>query len=58
MVVERDEDCSVTFQLDVCLNFELEKSLLEFADGVKVLRPKSLVRSIAARLRLAAGQYE
>lgn len=58
MVVERDEDGSVTFQLDVCLNFELEKSLLEFADGVKVLRPKSLVRSIAARLRLAAGQYE
>ena len=48
----------MTFQLDVCLNFELEKSLLEFADGVKVLRPKSLVRSIAARLRLAAGQYE
>ena len=34
---------------------EIERLL---ADGVKVLRPKSLVRSIAARLRLAAGQYE
>jgi len=38
--------------------FEQEKSLLDLADGVKVLRPKSLVRSIAAMLRLAAGRYE
>ena len=58
MVAERHEDGSVTFQLNVCVNFELEKALLEFADGVKVLRPKSLVRSIRSRLRNAAAQYE
>lgn len=56
-VIERGEDGSVTFRIDVVLNFELERDLLAFGDGVKVLKPERLVKSIRERLRLAAQQY-
>lgn len=58
MVIERNEDGSAIFQITVCLNYELEKSLLEFAEGIKVLRPKSLVSKIHRRLKSACLMYE
>jgi len=58
MVVERLEDGSVTFQIVVCHNFELEKTLLEFAEQIKVLSPKTLVNNIHKRLKAAAAQYD
>ena len=58
MVAERREDGSAVFQLNVCLNFELEKSLMEFGEGIKVLCPKSLVNTIRKRHRDAAALYE
>jgi len=58
MVVERKEDGSAIFQINVCHNFELEKVMLEFGEDIKVLSPKSLVTQIRKRLKLAAAQYE
>ena len=58
MVVERNEDGSAVFQLTVCVNYELEKALVEFGEGVKVLEPKSLVSRIHARMKAALALYE
>lgn len=56
-IVERDEDGAATFQMEVVLNPELEKDLLGFGEGIKVLSPSQLADSISKRLRAAAGQY-
>lgn len=58
VVTERREDGVTVFQLYVCLNFELEKSLLEFGEGVRVLAPEVLVSHIKNRLRAAVEQYD
>lgn len=58
MVLERNEDGSAIFQLNVCINYELEKSIIEFGEGVKVLAPKSLVSSIRSRLKAACKLYD
>jgi len=58
MVVERMEDGSAIFQIKVCHNYELEKVMLEFAEDIKVLSPRSLVAQIRKRLKLAAAQYK
>lgn len=57
-IVERNEDGSAVFQLDVVPNFELEKALLEYADGIRVLSPKHLVDQTRKRLENAARLYE
>ena len=58
MVVERNEDGSAVFQITVCLNYELEKSLMEFGEGIKVLSPKSLVARISKRYSLVKSFYD
>lgn len=58
MVVERAEDGSAIFQINVCHNFELEKTILEYGDFIKVLSPKNLVSAIKKRLRDALERYE
>lgn len=58
MVVERNEDGSAIFQITVCENYELEKSLIEFGEGIKVLSPKPLVTKIRNRLVMALNLYE
>lgn len=58
MVVERETDGSAIFQICVCLNFELEKTLLEFGEYVQVLAPKRLANAIKNRLRSALERYE
>ena len=57
-VAERREDGSVTFQLNVIPNFELEKAFLEYGDGVKVLSPQHFVSQIKKRIIRAAKAYE
>ena len=57
-VVERSEDGSAIFEIHVRENFELEKTFLEFGEGVKVLSPKALVSKIAGRLKAAAQMYD
>ena len=58
MVVEADEDGNTVFQMQVIINPELERDILAYGDGVKVIAPKSLRDSIARRLKAAAGNYD
>ena len=57
-VVERSEDGSAVFEIYACENYELEKTLLEFGEDVKVLSPKALVKRIGKRLKAAAEMYD
>ena len=58
IVVEIDEDGNGIFQMEVILNYELEKELLGFGEGIEVLAPKTLVDSIGKRIKAAASLYE
>ena len=57
-VVQRNDDGSAIFQMEVVLNYELEKDLLGFGEGVKVLAPRQLVHNMSKRLRQAAENYK
>ena len=57
-VVQRNEDGSAIFQMEVVLNYELEKDLLGFGEGVKVLSPRILVHNMSKRLRQASQNYQ
>jgi predicted DNA-binding transcriptional regulator YafY len=56
-VVSEDET-GVEIAIKVKLNFELEKEILGFGDGVKVLAPEGLKNRIAAILKNACRKYE
>ena len=56
-VVQRNEDGSAIFQIEVVVNYELQKDLLGFGETIKVLSPKSLVRTMSERLGQAAENY-
>lgn len=57
-MIEQHEDHSMTFQLRVHHNFELEKKLLGFGEGVRVLKPARLVRQLKRRMELSLDAYE
>lgn len=57
-VVQRNDDGSAIFQMEVVLNYELEKDLLGFGEGVKVLAPRQLMHNMSKRLRQAAENYK
>ena len=57
-VVQRNEDGSAIFQMEVVLNYELEKDLLGFGEGVKVLAPRQLVHNMSKRLTQATRNYQ
>jgi predicted DNA-binding transcriptional regulator YafY/ectoine hydroxylase-related dioxygenase (phytanoyl-CoA dioxygenase family) len=48
----------VTIALNVQYNFELEKEILSYGDGVKVIAPQNLRRSIYSRLNGAVDGYK
>lgn len=56
-VVEQDERGAV-LTLNVIHNFELEKELLSFGDGIVVLSPRKLRKNIERRLRIGLEHYE
>lgn len=56
-VVQRNEDGSAIFQIEVVQNYELQKDLLGFGESVKVLSPRDLVQKMAKRLSQAAANY-
>ena len=55
-MVEKDAD-GVTIELNVQLNFELEKEILGMGEGIVVLSPDRLRRNITRRLKQALNQY-
>lgn len=52
-----EDERSVTIELDVVINYELEQKILSWGDYVKVLQPLSLRETIAKRLEKASQYY-
>lgn len=48
---------TIIFQIEVVVNFELEREILGFGPAIKVLSPKLLVTRISAALKSAADLY-
>ena len=48
-----EDDTSVTIELDVVINYELEQKILSWGDYVEVLRPQTLRDTIGHRLENA-----
>lgn len=55
--VESREDGSAVFSIDVAHNYELERDILGFGEGITVLAPDSLVRKLRQRLEKMADNY-
>lgn len=49
---------SITIELTVCLNYELESLIMSFADEVEVLKPAILRDRIFSRLQAACKKFE
>jgi len=56
--LQQMEDGSVLFSLDVVLNYELERDLLGYGEGVTVLSPDHLVEKLRKRLSESVENYE
>ncbi len=46
------------FSIEVIPNFEMEKELVGFGEGIKILSPNNIVRQIKRKVRLMAALYE
>ncbi len=46
------------FSIEVIPNFEMERELIGFGEGVRVLSPNNIVRQIKRKVRLMAALYE
>ena len=55
--VEFHDDGSAVFSIDVAHNYELERDILGFGEGITVLAPDSLVRKLRQRLEKMADNY-
>ena len=58
MVLDVDEEGRTIFQMEVLVNQELEKDLMAFGEGIKVLAPQSLAERLHDRHKAAAAKYE
>ena len=56
--IEALPDGRVVFSIDVVLNYELERDLLGYGEGITVLTPDSLVEKLYKRLAETLGNYE
>ena len=56
--VERREDGSIVFSIDVIVNYELERDLLGFGERIIVLYPVSLVKRLQERLTSSIENYK
>lgn len=57
VLLERHEDGSAVFKIEVVLNYEIERDLISYGENLKVLAPDNLVNRIRLRLSKAAEQY-
>lgn len=57
-VVERRDNGSVVFSIDVIVNYELERDLLGFGERITVLSPASLVKRLKDRLKSSIDNYK
>ena len=56
-LVERHADGSADFHIKVCLNWELERVLLGFGDGIVVKTPRILVKRLKEHIENAYRNY-
>jgi predicted DNA-binding transcriptional regulator YafY len=57
-VLVQDTKQGSTFTIEVIPNFELEREILGFGDGIKIISPNSFLRSIKKRVQLMSLVYE
>ena len=57
-VIEEREDGSILLQINVHLNFELERLILGFGETMKVIGPKRLKRRIKEKIKAANKLYK
>ena len=57
-LVQQNEDGSAIFQVRVIVNNELIRDLMGYAEGVCVLSPRSLVRTIQKKYVLGLNRYQ
>ena len=55
-IIEETKE-GVTFTIDVVPNFELDRELMGFGEGLKILSPHNLVRGIKRKVRLMYEAY-
>lgn len=56
-MIDKHEDGSVTFQISVHHNYELERLILGFGEGITVISPRRLIKRIKKKLSLALEYY-
>ena len=56
-MVELHADGSADFNMKVCLNWELERVLLGFGDGIIVKTPRILVKRLKEHIENAYRNY-
>ena len=52
-----EADNSMTFELEVVVNWELVSQLLGFGSGIKILEPASLAQQLSDIYKKALSQY-
>lgn len=57
-IVKRHKDGSITFEIYVHLNFELERLLLGFGETLEVLAPSPLRRKLRGKFKKAVAVYQ
>ncbi len=57
-IIEMRDDGSVVLQIDVHLNFELERLILGFGESMKVIGPKQLRRRVKQKIKAANKMYK
>lgn len=57
-IITVNPDGSAIFEINVVLNYELEREFISFFNGVKVLSPRLLVKNVSRKLKDAADIYE
>lgn len=57
-LVEQKEDHSMIFRINIVINQELQRELLGFGDGIRVLSPPSLVRFMKKKFRDGSKRYD
>lgn len=56
--ISHDDDGSAIFSIDVIPNFELERDILGFGEGITIISPESLATKLCERVRRMLDNYE
>jgi predicted DNA-binding transcriptional regulator YafY len=57
LIEKNKADGSMTFELEVVVNYELTTQLIGFGDGIKILEPLSLAKQLSDIFRRASSLY-